>query len=150
MSLPRRPQPSPRMSPITCSTAVSGSFRCLTSRRLCCVETAVLPSNILIAIVNPVWEKQENHRTNASSCETQLRRHEEMTMPFDMLLHLPGKAFSASRSSYVFWRFIQKTTVVLKKAARRTAVSPVMPRCPLIIAVIRFVGTSRPWPACLH
>jgi len=37
--------------------------------------------------------------------------------------------------------FIQNSAVVLKNAASRTAVSPVMPRCLLIIAVIRFAGT---------
>ena len=44
--------------------------------------------------------------------------------------------------SYVFWRFIQNSADVLKNVAKRTAVSPVIPRCSLTIAVIRFAGTS--------
>ena len=56
-------------------------------------------------------------------------------------LILLGIAFSANRNSYVFWRFIQNSADVLKNVAKRTAVSPVIPRPSLIIAVIRFVGT---------
>ena len=45
-------------------------------------------------------------------------------------LTLPGSACSARRSSYVFCRFIQNSAVVSNNVARRTAVSPVIPRCP--------------------
>src|SRR5688572_14666264 len=58
-------------------------------------------------------------------------------------LTLPGSACSARRGSYVFCRSIQNSDVVLKNAARRTAVSPRdTTRWPLIIAVIRLAGTS--------
>jgi hypothetical protein len=72
-------------------------------------------------------------------------RHAGMSAPLCCsicFLTLPGRACSARRSSYVFCRFIQNSTVISKNVAGRTAVSPVMPRCPLTIAVIRFAGTS--------
>ncbi len=58
---------------------------------------------------------------------------------------------SANRSSYSAWRLSQNSGLVPKKCARRSAVSPVIARCPFRIPVTRFVGTAirRPSSAAL-
>ena len=57
-------------------------------------------------------------------------------------MRLPA-SFSATRSSKVFCRFSQSSGVVPRYRERRRAVSAVMPRCPLRIAVTRLPGTSQ-------
>jgi len=55
---------------------------------------------------------------------------------------LADSDFSAFRKSYVICRFIQNSADVLKNVPNRNAVSPVIPRSPFRIAVIRLGGTS--------